>query len=211
LGSTVASGRVEPSSEQGRLELMDRLSDASWVAASQRGDTAAFNRLVLKWERQVYNLALRMLQDPDDAAETTQEIFLRAFRAIRSFRQDSNFSTWLYRIAANHCLTRLKKRGLHRSYSLDDEEMRATIDQQAPRQESHEQQFLREDAGARVREALVLLSADQRLVVELKFFKEMTFEEIADVVQAPLSTVKSRLYDGLSILKQHFAQRKQRA
>jgi RNA polymerase sigma-70 factor (ECF subfamily) len=200
---TVASGRVEPS-----RDVMNRLSDASWVAASQRGDTAAFNRLVLKWEKQVYNLALRMLQDPDDAAETTQEIFLRAFRAIRSFRQDANFSTWLYRIAANQCLTRLKKRGHHRPYSLDDQELKATIDQQAPHQESHEQQFLRQDAGARVREALVLLSPEQRLVLELKFFREMTFEEIAVVVQVPVSTVKSRLYDGLGVLKQHFARRR---
>jgi len=181
------------------------------VAASQRGDTSAFNRLVLKWEKQVYNLALRMLQDPDDAAETTQEIFLRAFRAIRSFRQDANFSTWLYRIAANQCLTRLKKRGQHRPYSLDDDDLRVTIDQQAPRQESYEQQFLREDAGERVRQALVLLSPEQRLVLELKFFQEMTFEEIAAVVQAPLSTVKSRLYEGLNILKQHFARRKRNA
>lgn len=190
---------------------MERLSDASWVAASQRGDTAAFNRLVLKWEKPVYNLALRMLQDPDDAAEMTQETFVRAFRSIRSFRQEANFSTWLYRIAANQCLSRLKKRGHHRAYSLDDEELRPTIDQQAPRQESHEQQFLRQDAGERVRQALVLLSADQRLVLELKFFQEMTFEEIAAVVQAPLSTVKSRLYEGLGILKHHFARRKQRA
>ncbi len=202
----MASGRVETSHD-----VMDRLIDTSWVTASQHGDTAAFNRLVLKWEKQVYNLALRMLQDPDDAAETTQEIFLRAFRAIRSFRHDANFSTWLYRIAANQCLTRLKKRGHQRAYSLDDQELKLTIDQHAPRQESHEQQFLREDAGARVREALVLLSAEQRLVLELKFFQEMTFEEIAVVAQAPLSTVKSRLYDGLGILKQHFARRKQRA
>ncbi|MFB3903335.1 MAG: RNA polymerase sigma factor [Acidobacteriota bacterium] len=184
---------------------MEGLSDASWVAASQRGDSAAFNRLVLKWEKPVYNLALRMLQDPDDAAETTQEIFLRAFRAISKFRQDSNFSTWLYRIAANHCLTRLKKRSHHLSYSLDDQELRPTIDRQVPCEESHERRFLQEDAGKKVREALVLLSAEQRLVLELKFFQEMTFEEIAAVVQAPLSTVKSRLYDGLSILKQHFA------
>lgn len=189
---------------------MDRLSDASWVAASQRGDTAAFNRLVLKWEKPVYNLTLRMLQDPDEAAESTQDIFLRAFRAIRNFRQDANFSTWLYRIAANHCLTRLRKRGQYRSYSLDDEESRIAIDRQIPQQESHEQTFLRQDAGERVRQAMHLLTPDQRLVVELKFFREMTFEEIAGIVQVPLSTVKTRLYDGLRILKQHFDRRKQR-
>ncbi|HXK60010.1 MAG TPA: sigma-70 family RNA polymerase sigma factor [Acidobacteriota bacterium] len=190
-------------------ESKNELSDAAWVAASQRGDTSAFNRLVLKWEKPVYNLVLRMLQDPEDAAETTQEVFMRAYRAIGSFRNDSSFSTWLYRIAANHCLTRLKKRGAQPSCSLDDQDVRTVIQHRMPRQESHEHEFLQQDAGQRVREALALLSPEQRLVLELKFFQDMTFEEIADFVQAPLSTVKSRLYDGLGVLKNHFGRQKQ--
>ncbi|HYK88214.1 MAG TPA: sigma factor, partial [Acidobacteriota bacterium] len=98
----------------------DSGQESIWIAASQCGDGVAFNRLVLRWEKSIYNLGLRMLQDPDEAAEASQEVFLAAFRNIRRFRQDAKFSTWLFRIAVNHCITRLRRRppGVH--YSLDD-------------------------------------------------------------------------------------------
>ena len=94
--------------------ILRRLSGSP---ASQRGDAVSFNRLVLKWERPIYNLSLRMLRDADEAAEATQEVFLLAFKGIRRFRLDAQFSTWLYRIAANHCTSRLRKRppGVHLS------------------------------------------------------------------------------------------------
>ena len=101
----------------------DLIQENAWVAASQRGDTLAFNRLVLKWERTVYNVALRMLQDRDEAAEATQEVFLSAFKHIRRFRQDAKFSTWLYRIAINYCVSRARRRpqGIHLSLDADDQ------------------------------------------------------------------------------------------
>jgi RNA polymerase sigma-70 factor, ECF subfamily len=195
-----------------RLERAGEGSTAgeeSWVKASQRGDVAAFNRLVLKWERRVYNLAYRMLHDADDAAETTQEVFLKAFRGIRSFRRDSHFSTWLYRIAANQCMTRLKKRNRLPLYSLDDEQSKAHLGSLLPRQESHERRFMQEETGSQIQDALARLSPDQRLIVELKFFQELTFEEISAVVEAPLSTVKSRLYQGLEVLKKRLGSLRQ--
>jgi RNA polymerase sigma-70 factor (ECF subfamily) len=177
----------------------DQVQETAWVAASQSGDTVAFNRLVLKWEKSIYNLALRMLQEPEEAAEAAQEIFLSAFTNIRRFRRDSRFSTWLYRIAVNHCISRLRRRppGLH--YSLDENrpDSRASL----PTRESHERELLREESRNRVRQALEYLSPEQKAVVELKFFQELTFEEIAAVVQLPLSTIKSRLYSGLETLK----------
>jgi RNA polymerase sigma-70 factor (ECF subfamily) len=178
----------------------DQMQETAWVAASQGGDTVAFNRLVLKWEKSIYNLALRMLQQPEEAAEAAQEIFISAFKSIRRFRRDSRFSTWLYRIAVNHCITRLRRRppGVH--YSLDDSRPDAWVSA-LPARESHEGELLREESRGRVRQALEYLSADQKAVVELKFFQELTFEQIADVVQAPLSTIKSRLYAGLETLK----------
>jgi len=75
--------------------LGEQVQETAWVAASQRGDSLAFNRLVLKWERTVFNIALRMLQDREEPAEAAQEIFLLAFKNIRRFRQDSRFSTWI--------------------------------------------------------------------------------------------------------------------
>jgi RNA polymerase sigma-70 factor (ECF subfamily) len=182
-------------------EPSDRSQEIAWILACQRGDTLGFNRLVLKWEKRIYNLNLRMLQDQDEAAEATQEVFCSAFKNIRHFRQEAKFSTWLYRIAVNHCISRLRKRppGMH--LSLDDSRPEGPLKDWAPSSESHEAQVLVEEQRRQVRRALGSLPEDQRAVVQLKFYEDLTFEEIAAVVQAPLSTIKSRLYAGLSILK----------
>ena len=179
--------------------------ESAWVHASQRGDAVAFNRLVLKWEKSIYNMTLRLLQNPDEAAEATQEAFLSAFKNVNRFRSDSKFSTWLYRIAANHCISRLRKRppGIH--YSIDDRTLDVPTESRLPPKASHESDFLREESRRSVRKALAHLSAEQRTVVELKFFQDLTFEEIASITQSPTSTVKSRLYTGLEILKVRLA------
>jgi RNA polymerase sigma-70 factor (ECF subfamily) len=179
----------------------DAVQEKDWIRASQRGDNLAFNRLVLRWEKPIYNLTLRMLQDPDEAAEACQDVFLLAYRSIRRFRQDARFSTWLYRIAVNHCITRLRRRppGLH--YSLDDGRQDAGVSGRLPARDSHEGDLLRAESRSLVRTALAYLPPEQRAVVELKFFQELTFEEIAGVIQAPMSTIKSRLYSGLELLK----------
>ena len=171
------------------------------VAACQEGDTFAFNRLVLKWERSIYNLALRMLHDPDEAAEAAQEVFLSAFRNIRKFRTDSKFSTWLYRIAVNHCISRLRRKppGVHLSIDARNDENLLVGRIAGP--VSHEKDFLREESRLRVRRAMQTLPPDQRAVVELKFFQELTFEEISAICEVPLSTIKSRMYAGLESMK----------
>ncbi len=175
--------------------------EAAWIIACQKGDSVAFNRLVLKWEKPIYNLTFRMLLDRDEAAEAAQEVFYSAFRNIRRFRRDAKFSTWLYRIAVNHCITRLRKRppGVH--ISMDDPGPDAPLKGWAPAAESHEGEVMMNEQRQRVRRALENLPEEQRAVVELKFFQDLTFEEIADAAQVPLSTIKSRLYSGLAILK----------
>src|SRR4030042_2071295 len=95
------------------------------------------SHLVLKWERPIYNLALRMLQNAEEAAEATQDVFLRAFKSIRSFRADSSFSTWLYRIAANQCITRPRPRPSQAHYSMDDQEGMRSRPGSLPRRDSH--------------------------------------------------------------------------
>jgi len=204
VGSTTISNKLRGSTG------LEQSHEDSWIAASQHGDTAAFNRLVLRWERSIYNLCLRMLQNPEDAEEVTQEVFLRAFRSIRNFRGNASFSTWLYRIAANQCMSRLRKGHNRVTWSIDSEESREQVDRTLPHQESHENQFLQQETGIKVREALARLSPEQQLVIELKFFQELTFEEIAEVVQAPLSTVKSRLYEGFDTLKRCLSQSRMR-
>jgi RNA polymerase sigma-70 factor (ECF subfamily) len=176
-------------------------AEPAWVAASQQGDTLAFNRLVLKWEHSIYNLTMRMLQNPDEAAEATQEVFMSAFKNIRKFRQDAQFSTWLYRIAANHCISRLRRRPQGVQISLDDDHGDRPIVRELPAADSHEQEFFRQESRRSVLSALQHLAPEQRAVVELKFYQELTFEQIAEITQTPMSTVKSRLYSGLGMLK----------
>jgi RNA polymerase sigma-70 factor (ECF subfamily) len=179
----------------------DQAQEISWVSASQRGDAIAFNRLVLKWERAVYNIALRMLQDREEAAEATQEVFLLAFKNIRRFRRDSKFSTWLYRIALNHCITRAKQRPSGIQLSLDDENASVNPDKHLRIAETQDGELLRSEQQKRVLAALLHLQPDQQAVIELKFFQEMTFEEIAAILDVPLSTIKSRLYSGLTMMR----------
>ena len=93
--------------------------ELSWIIASQNGDTVAFNRLVLQWQSKIYNLNLRMLGDREDAADVTQETFLRAYKSIRRFRLEARFSTWLFQIATNQCLTRIARMKRNNQESLD--------------------------------------------------------------------------------------------
>lgn len=187
----------------------DKGQETAWISACQQGETVAFNRLVLKWEKPIYNLTLRMLQDRDEAAEATQEVFCSAFRNIGRFRKDARFSTWLYRIAVNQCITRLRKRppGVH--LSLDDQRPDAPLKGWTPAADSHEGEFMLQEQRKRVRLALENLPDEQRAIVELKFYQDLTFEEIAAVLEAPLSTIKSRLYSGLALLKSRLGETSQ--
>jgi RNA polymerase sigma-70 factor, ECF subfamily len=175
--------------------------ESAWILASQGGDSREFNRLVLKWEKRVYNLALRMLQNREEAAEATQEAFLLAFRSIRRFRRDAKFSSWIYRIVLNHCLTRLKQRPSGTHFSLEDDGDRLTPAPQMRIAENQVSDLFRREQRNRVLAALLRLSPEQQAIIELKFFQEMTFEEIAAILEIPLSTIKSRLYSGLEMLK----------
>jgi len=175
--------------------------ESALVLACQAGDAASFNRLVLKWEGKIYNLCLRMLGNQEDAADSTQEVFLQAFRNIRKFRMNSRFSTWLYRIAVNHCIDVLNRRaGLRFQDSWDDESGSAAL--RVYSGGTQEADLLHDERQRKILECLAFLPAEQRSVVELKFFQEETFGGIAGILKVPESTVKSRFYTALEILKE---------
>jgi RNA polymerase sigma-70 factor (ECF subfamily) len=179
----------------------DQSQEDSWIAESQRGNAQAFNRLVLKWEKSIYNLAFRMLRNREEAAEATQDVFLLAFKNIRQFRLGSRLSTWLFRIALNHCITRLRHRppGIH--LSLDDDSAAAHPANQLAVSGSQHGELLQLEQRRKVLKALSHLLPEQQAVIELKFYQDRTFEEIAEILATPLSTIKSRLYSGLEMLK----------
>jgi len=175
--------------------------ESAWIRSSQKGDVRAFNHLILKWEQPIFNLCLRMMGNPDEASEVCQEVFLAAFGAIGKFRQDARFSTWLYRIASNRCLTRLKRRPTQVHYSLDADSNRLMLEPNLSHEHSQERLVLERERRERILLALDKLPEEQRAVVELKIYQDQKFEEIAQIMGTPLSTVKSRFYKSLEVLK----------
>jgi RNA polymerase sigma-70 factor (ECF subfamily) len=176
-------------------------SDEELVARSKGGDVESFNQLVLRWERPIYALAYRVIGREEDARDVVQETFLRAFRSIGGFKGQAKFSSWLYRIALNLCRDWIRKQRRTPVYQapegVDVIEMAAD---QGP-SESIEDLVARSLQGQVVAAAMNALSEDQRAVIILKEYQGLTFQEIADLLGCPLSTVKTRLYQALVVLR----------
>ena len=183
-------------------DLMTR-TDEELVARSISGDAESFNQLVLRWERPIYALAYRVIGREEEARDVVQETFLRAFRGIKNFRGQAKFSSWVYRIALNLCrdwIRRERRAPIQAApEGIDLVELAA---EQGP-VESIETLVARNDMSAAVAEAMALLPDEQRTAIVLKEYHGMTFQEIADLQGCPLSTVKTRLYQGLSQLRRH--------
>ena len=176
-------------------------SDEELVARSMGGDVESFNQLVLRWERPIYALAYRVIGREEDARDVAQETFLRAFRSIGGFKGQAKFSSWLYRIALNLCRDWIRKQKRTPVYQapegLDVIEMAA---EQGPT-ESIEDLVARNLQSRAVAAAMEALTEDQRTAVILKEYQGLTFQEIADLLGCPLSTVKTRLYQALVVLR----------
>ncbi len=163
------------------------------ILASQAGDMGAFNRLVEQYQHQVYNLARRLLNDPELAADATQETFLSAYQHIGRFR-GGTLKTWLLRIAANACYDVLRHRKRRPSTSLDEILVNPEGTRDFPDEGELPEDFtLRQELGGLLNRALTKLPADQRLAVVLSDVQGLSYDEIADVTQTSLGTVKSRL------------------
>lgn len=173
------------------------------IAAAQRGDVESFNALVRLYEGRVYNLCYRMLGDPDSAADAAQDAFLSAFRNIRSFRGGS-FRSWMLRIATNACYDALRVRKRRPTTSLDlhsDDE-----DDQSPLQiadtgEAPDDFALRRELAAAIQNGLDTLPEEQRVVLILSDIEGLPYEEIAQITNANLGTIKSRISRGRARLR----------
>jgi RNA polymerase sigma factor (sigma-70 family) len=174
------------------------------VEVAQRGDVESFNGLVRLYEGRVYNLCYRMLGDADSAADAAQDAFLSAFRNLRSFRGGS-FRSWMLRIATNTCYDALRARKRRPSVSLDletqDEEDSAPL-QIADTAESPDDFALRRELAAAIQAGLTTLPDEQRIVLILSDIQGLAYEEIAQITNSNLGTVKSRLSRGRARLRE---------
>ena len=177
-------------------------TDEQLVERAQAGDGDAFGEVVRRWERKIYALAYGITGSVEEARDATQETFINAYRNLARFRGEAQVSSWLHRIAVNQCITRQRRARVRAETGLDEEveagreQFISTGREASPAHASESKQ--RADA---VRRAVASLPQELREVVLMKEFEELTFQEIADALQIPLSTVKSRLYTALKQLR----------
>jgi len=176
-------------------------TDEIIVQRALTGDAEAFGEIVRRWERRIFALAYGILGREDDARDATQETFLAAFRSLRGFRGDAKVSSWLHRIAVNQCITRQRQARVKNEAALDDEEEKDAASFATPVRYSPARVVESRQETAAVRRAINSLPVELRQVVIMKEFEELTFREIADVLELPLSTVKSRLYTAMKQLQ----------
>ena len=183
---------------------MTDLKERDLIRKAKQGDMHAFEELILKHEKIVYNVALRMMNHGEDAKDISQEVFLKAYRSLSNFDERSAFSTWLYRITHNTCIDEMRKRKGKQSYSLEEElenEEGSMQRQIADEGDTPEESLLREEQKSEILQALDNLSAEHKAAIILRDVKGLSYEEIAEILELSLGTVKSRISRGRNQLK----------
>ena len=181
---------------------MTREEESAVILKVQQGDANAFEALVTAYQKQVYNLALRTVGNPEDAADLSQEAFLRAYRSIGSFRGDSKFSVWLYRLTTNICIDFLRSKGRKPTVSLtmeNDDEETQELDVADDRFDP-EENFQRAELQRAVQRGLNALPEEFRTILVLRELEGMSYAEIGEILHLEEGTVKSRLFRARSRL-----------
>jgi RNA polymerase sigma-70 factor, ECF subfamily len=174
--------------------------DLLLVAGSKNGDQEAFAQLVQRYQRRVFNLVYRMLQQYEEATEITQETFLAAWQGLPSFRGDARFPTWLYRIAYNCSLKQLELRKRDRALQVALEAEKTLEDANNEQRENAELEA--RDRQVLVQEHLSHLPAKYRIVLILRHLQDMTYEEMAEILTMPIGTIKTHLFRARNLLKE---------
>ncbi|WP_458407443.1 RNA polymerase sigma factor [Anaerotignum sp.] len=183
---------------------MTDLKERELIRKAKQGDMLAFEELILKHEKIVYNVALRMMNHSEDAKDISQEVFLKAYRSLANFDERSTFSTWLYRITHNTCIDEMRKRKGKQSYSLEEElesEDGSMQRQIADEGDTPEESLLREEQKSEILRALDTLSEEHKAAIILRDVKGLSYEEIAEILELSLGTVKSRISRARNQLK----------
>jgi RNA polymerase sigma-70 factor (ECF subfamily) len=170
------------------------LDERSLIDACLAGESGAFDLIVERHRRSVYQLCYGFVGNHEDASDLSQEVFLRAYRGLRNFRGHSSFSTWLYRIGVNVCLNKVTAKRVE----TESIEERHFVD---VRTESPTELVLKQERGARVRAAIARLPPKQRATLILRTYHELSHQEIADVLGSSVGAVKANFFHALGNLK----------
>lgn len=172
---------------------MKNADDTLLVKRVQDGDMQAFNELVKRWHSKIYRFAYRFFVDKSEADEITQKTFIKTYQNVKTLDQPEKFSPWIYRIANNLCLDELKRAGRRKSTSLEArEDLPGRAAELSPADHLEAKEL-----GEIIENALLLIPEEQRVVIILKEYEGLKFREIAEILEEPENTVKSRMYYGL--------------
>lgn len=179
--------------------------DRDLVAAAKRGEPNAFETLLKKYRKSVYYMLLKMVKNPDDAEDLTQEAFAKAFNSIEKFDSKFAFSTWLFRIATNNCIDYIRKKRVQ-TVSFDspvegDDGSAMRFDVKTDDLDPNES-MLKDQRRRYLKMAIERLPEKYRVLVELRYFQELSYEEVAEELQIPLGTVKAQLFRARELLNQ---------
>ena len=173
--------------------IFREVEDRDLVKKARRGNVEAYNLLVSRWEKRVYNYLLKLVSNPDDALDLSQDVFLKAYQSLKKLDDPARFAPWLFRIAHNEAYSLLRRR-----------KPEVEVADQPPAS-APGSRMLPVETSLAVASALQRLSEDQREAVVLKIYEGFKFEEIAEILECPASTIKSRVYTGLDLLKEALA------
>ena len=169
--------------------IFREVEDRDLIVKARRGDVEAYNLLVSRWERRVFNYLLRLVANREDAADVSQDVFLKAYQNLPKLDDPQRFPAWLFRIAHNEAFSLLRRRKPETELIGE------------PRPPQLGARMLPIELSLAVESALGQLSEDQREAVLLKVYQGFKFDEMAVILECPVSTVKSRLYTALDLLK----------
>jgi RNA polymerase sigma-70 factor (ECF subfamily) len=181
--------------------MTESLTDEQIVEIAVKENADAFGEIVRRWERKIFALCFGMLAREDEAVDAAQETFIAAYRNLKNFRGEAKVSSWLHRIAVNQCLTTKRRQKTRSENFLDEERSEDERFFVAPARLMPSQKAEQSERHRAVRQAVASLPAELRQVIVMKEFEELTFQEISDALDVPLSTVKSRVYTALKQLR----------
>lgn len=203
MHGNLSATMIRPLIGQPRQELRAGVQDPD-IALIERcrdGDLTAFETLFRKYQTYVYNISLGIMCNPEDACDITQEAFLKLHRRLDGFRGDASFSTWLYRVTVNLCITELRKRNRGKVEFLDEirhDDESSIHEEFGP---SPDDQLELEEERAVIRKAVRGLPSDYRAILVLRHFQHMSYDEIASVLHLTISQVKTRLFRARKMFK----------
>ena len=183
------------------------------IKSALNGDMSAFEELIIQYEKKVYNVALRVLKNPDDAMDISQEVFIKIYKNLDKFDGKASFSTWLYRITTNTCIDELRKRKGKETYSIDNDienEEGSYKREFVDNSPTPEEQTIIKESGNEIIKAMENLSDEHRTIITLRDIEGLSYNEIADITGVSIGTVKSRISRARLSLKNIIKNREQK-